>query len=105
MISGSLIVSLLLSMQGIMAANERTQFARCLRAFVDSKLEERMAAPAFATAVATACAEQETRYRAAYIAAATRAGDSRSRAEQDAGMEVEDLRDNFKELFANAQPE
>jgi len=105
MISGSLIISLLIGMQGIMAANERTQFSRCLRAFVDSKLEERMAAPAFETAVASACAQQETAYRTAYIAAATRAGDSRSRAESDARIEVQDLRDNFKELFQNAQPE
>jgi hypothetical protein len=103
MISGSLIISLLIGMQGIMAASERQQFSRCLRAFVDSKLAERMEAPAFQTAIATACAPQEAAYRAAYLTAATRAGDSRSRAQSDADIEVEDLRDNFKELFENAR--
>jgi hypothetical protein len=104
MISASLIVPLLLSMQ-MMAGPERQQYSRCLRAFVDSKLEERMSVADFGTAITTACSEQETRYRTAYIAAATRAGDPRARAEQDAGVEVEDLRDNFKAQFENAQPQ
>jgi hypothetical protein len=99
-----MIVPLLLSMQ-MMAGPERQQYSRCLRAFVDSKLEERMSVSDFGTAIATACSEQETRYRTAYIAAATRAGDGRARAEQDAGVEIQDLRDNYKELFENSQPE
>jgi hypothetical protein len=104
MISASLIVPLLLSTQ-MMAGNERQQLSRCLRGFVDTKLEERIAPEAFDTAVAGACAQQEAAYRAAYIAAATRAGDPRTAAERDAGTEVEDLRANYKELFRNAQPE
>lgn len=104
MISASVIVPLLLSMQ-MMAGAEREQFSRCLRAFVDSKLEERMSVSDFGTAIAGACSEQAARYRAAYIAAARRAGDSQARAEQDATVEVEDLRDNYKGMFENAQPE
>lgn len=104
MISASVIVSLLLSAQ-VMASSERQQFSRCLRAFVDSKLEERMSVPDFDAALPGACGPQESAYRAAYIAAATRAGDQRSVAERDAQTEVEDLRDNYKEIFANAQPE
>jgi hypothetical protein len=102
MFSASLIVPLLLSMQ-MMAGPERQQFSHCLRAFVDSKLEERMSVSDFNTAITSACAEQETRYRAAYLAAATRAGDSRTRAGQDADVEVQDLRDNFKAQFQDAQ--
>jgi hypothetical protein len=98
MFSASLIVPLLLSMQ-VMAAQPRQQFSTCLRHFMDSKLEERMAADAFDTAIAGACSEQETAYRTAYIAAATRAGDSRASAERDANLEIADLRTNYKEIF------
>lgn len=101
MISTSLIVSLLLSTQ-IMAGAERQRFSSCLRAFVDAKIEERMAADAFDAALASACGEQETAYRAAYIGAAVRAGDSRTAAERDATLEVGDLRENYKGLFHSA---
>ncbi|HEX8191346.1 MAG TPA: hypothetical protein VF552_00455 [Allosphingosinicella sp.] len=102
MISASLIVPLLLSTQ-VMANTERQQFSRCLRTFVDSKIEDRTAQAAFETALAGACSQQEAAYRAAYIAAAIRAGDNRAAAERDAATEVEDLRTNFKEIFESAQ--
>jgi hypothetical protein len=104
MISASLIVPLLLSTQ-VMASSERQQFSRCLRSFVDSKIEDRTAKAAFETALASACASQEAAYRAAYIAAAVRAGDGRTVAERDASTEVEDLRSNYKGIFEAAQPE
>jgi hypothetical protein len=104
MISASLIVPLLLSTQ-VMAAPERQQFSRCLRTFLNTQLEERVAPEAFDRAIAGACSQQEASYRAAYIAAATRTGDTRSAAERDAGTEVEDLRTNYKEQFRDAQPE
>ena len=104
MILGSMIVPLLLSAQA-MAGPERTQFSRCLRAFVDAQLTENTAPDAFDTAVAAACTQQETAYRTAYIAAATRAGDSRTVAQRDAETEVQDLRDNFKELYRSSRPE
>jgi hypothetical protein len=104
MFSASLIVPLLLATQ-VMAGAERQQFSRCLRSFVDSKIEDRTEPAAFETALAGACSQQESAYRAAYITAATRAGDSRSAAERDANLEVEDLRSNFKEIFRSAQPE
>ena len=104
MISASVIVPLLFSAQ-MMAGNERQQYSRCLRTFMTAKLEERVAPPAFDTAIAGACSQQESTYRAAFIAAATRAGDSRAAAERDVGIEVEDLRTNFKELFRDSQPE
>ena len=104
MISALIIVPLLLAQQ-VMASGQRSQFSSCMRAFVEAKLEERMTPEAFDTAQASACAEQEAAYRAAYIAAAMRAGDRRPEAEEVAGMEIEDLRDNYTELFRNAQPE
>ncbi len=97
----SLIVSLLLSTQ-IMASAERQRFSTCLRSFVDAKVEERVSGEAFDTAITTACSEQETAYRTAYIAAAVRAGDNRTAAERDARLEVEDLRENYKGIFHGA---
>ena len=104
MIPFVLAVSMLATAQ-IPAAAQRHQFATCLRTFMNAKLEERMAVAAFDTAVSTACAEQEAAYRTAYLAAATRAGDTRARAEQDASLEVQDLRANFRDLFHNSQPQ
>jgi|GEM_PF-3170770 len=104
MISSVIAASLMLTAQ-LPAAPQRSQFANCLRSFLNEKLEARMAVPEFETAVAAACREQETAYRAAYVAAATRSGDPRSRAESDSNIEVQDLRTNFLELFRNAQPQ
>jgi hypothetical protein len=103
MISASLIVPLLLSMQ-LMANSERNQFSSCLRTYVNTKIEDRTSAADFDAAFPAVCAQQETAYRAAYIAAARRAGDSMAVAQRDAATEVEDLRTNFKELFHNALP-
>jgi hypothetical protein len=104
MISSAIAVSLMLAAQ-LPAAGQRQQFANCLRAFMNEKLEARTAVPEFETAVATACREQESAYRTAYVAAATRAGDPRPRAESDSNVEVQDLRANFLELFRGSQPE
>ena len=104
MISSFIAVSLMAAAQ-LPAAPQRSQFANCLRSFMNEKLEARMAVPEFETAVAAACREQETAYRTAYVAAATRAGDPRPRAESDSNVEVEDLRANFLQLFRDSQPQ
>lgn len=102
MISASLIVPLLLSMQ-IMANGQRQQFTSCLRSYVDAKVQDRTPPADFDAAYPTICSAQESAYRAAYIAAARRAGDSQTVAERDAALEVQDLRTNFKELFHDAR--
>lgn len=104
MISALMIVPLLLAQQ-VMASAERGQFSSCMRAFIDAQLTDRATPETFDTAQASACAEQEAAYRRAYIAAAMRAGDNRADAEEGAGIEIEDLRENYKELYRNAQPE
>ena len=98
MILSVIAVSLMLPAQ-LPAATQRHQFATCLRTFTNEKVQARMPAAEFETALAAACREQEAAYRTAYVAAAIRTGDSRSRAEQDANIEVEDLRTNFRGLF------
>ena len=104
MISSAFVISLALSTQ-LIAAGPRNQFSTCLRSFVNAKLEERMTPANFETAYTSACREQEAAYKTAYIEAATRAGDRRPRAEEDANLEVQDLRANFLELFRGSQPE
>ena len=104
MISSALVFSLLISVQ-IPAAGPRQAFASCLRTFMNEKVQEGMAVDAFEAAVAGTCTTQENAYRAAYIQAATRAGDGRAAAERDANLEVQDLRANILELFRGAQAE
>ena len=104
MISTFLAVSLMAAAP-MPAAPQRQQFSSCLRALMNSKLEERMEAAAFETALAAACREQEAAYKAAYIAAAIRAGDSRSVAERDANLEAEDLRTNFLSIYRDSLPQ
>lgn len=98
MISSVVAVSLMLAVQ-MPGGAQRQQFANCLRAFMNEKIQERMEAEAFETALAGACREQEAAYRTSYVAAAVRTGDSRARAEQDANIEVQDLRATFLGLF------
>lgn len=104
MIPSAFVIALALSTQ-LIAAGPRQQFSTCLRTFMNSKIEERMTPANFEPALAEACREQETAYRTAYVEAATRAGDRRPRAEEDANLEVQDLRANFLELFRGSQPE
>lgn len=102
MIPQVLAVTLMVTAQ-LPGAPQRQQFASCLRSFMTAKLEERMAADSFETALAAACRDQETAYRTAYIEAAVRAGDRRPAAERDVGLEVQDLRSNFLQLFRDSQ--
>lgn len=104
MISTFLAVSLMAAAP-MPAAPQRQQFSSCLRAFMNAKLEERMEAAAFETALAAACRDQEAAYKTAYIGAAIRAGDSRSVAERDANLEAEDLRTNFLSIYRDALPQ
>lgn len=104
MISYALAFSMMAAAQ-MPAAAQRQQLASCLRSFVTAKLEERMTPADFEQAVAAACQQQETTFRTAYIAAATRAGDRPAAAERDAGLEIQDLRANYLELFRGSQPE
>ena len=98
--------ALLLTMAAdIPAAAPRQQFSTCLRRFMVAKAEEGMEREAFGTAINTACAEQETAYRTAYIAAATRQGDSRAAATRDATLEIDDLRANFRDQYRMADAE
>ena len=103
MISTAIAFSLMAAQ--LLAAGPRQEFSSCLRAFMTTKLEARMEPAAFETEQASTCTAQETAYRAAYIQAAVRVGDSRAVAERDANLEVEDLRTTFLELFQGSQPE
>jgi hypothetical protein len=101
MISTALLFATL-AVVDVPAAQPRQQFSTCLRSFMTAKINDRMPAADFDAALAAACAPQEAAYRAAYITAARRQGDSQTVAERDVRVEVEDLRTNFRELFHNS---
>jgi hypothetical protein len=102
MISSVLALSLMLTQQ-LPGGAQRQQFADCLRAFVNEKINTSVEEDEFTPLLAAACREQEAAYRTAYVAAAVRGGDRRSLAESDIELEVEDLRTNFLEAFRSAR--
>lgn len=74
----------------------REAFTNCLRAYVDRKIEDRMAIDAFRTEYAQQCTAQETAYREAVIRSFR---GNRAEAEELAGLEIEDARASFRDLF------
>ena len=83
-----------------MASAERQRFSTCLRAFVDEKIEARLGGDAFDTRYRAQPAPRRRRRTAPLTSLpAVRAGDTRTAAERDAGLEVDDLRENYKGLF------
>lgn len=80
----------------------REAYTRCLRAFVEQKLQERMTAEAFQTAFPQACPQQESAYRAAVIQREVASRIGRAAAEESASTEIEDARFNFRDRFEMA---
>ena len=74
----------------------REAFTNCLRAYVDRKIEDRMAIDAFRSEYPRQCTAQETAYREAVIRGFR---GSRADAEELAGLEIEDARASFSDLF------
>jgi hypothetical protein len=83
-------------------ATARNAFTACLRTQMDRSVSDRTDADGFETAMRERCAQQEAAYRAAVIEREVRMGGNRNRAEQDAEMEVDDAKENFRQLFADA---
>ena len=80
----------------------REAYTRCLRAFVEQKLQDRMTLEAFQTAFPQACPQQEQAYRAAVIQREVSSRISRADAEESANTEIEDARFNFRDRFEMA---
>ena len=74
----------------------REAFTNCLRSYVDRSLEDRMEADNFNAEYPRQCAAQESAYREAVLRGYR---GSRADAEELAGLEIEDARTSFRELF------
>lgn len=74
----------------------REAFADCLRAYVDRGIADRMEVETFRTEYPQQCTTQEAAFRAAVIRGFR---GSSADAEELAGLEVEDARANFRDLF------
>lgn len=83
-------------------APARKAYLACLGAFMKKGVADKMAVDAFDAAIAPACAAQEQAFRTAVIAVDTGAGVKRAAAEENAGLEVEDMLANMKETFKDA---
>lgn len=77
----------------------RNAYTSCLRAFMQRSLTERTALTAFEAALPQQCTAQEQAYRRALVARDSATGAARAQAEEDATLEIQDARENFKQLF------
>ncbi len=103
MISSVLAMTMAMAMQPAdTTRTAREAYTRCLRTFVEQKLQERMTAEAFQTAFPQACPQQEAAYRAAVIQREVGSRMSRADAEESANTEIEDARFNFRDRFEMA---
>jgi hypothetical protein len=80
-------------------ARARKAYSVCLSGFMKKSLKDGVEDAAFASGLSPACATQEAAFRQTVIAADTAAGIKRAVAEENAGLEVEDILSNTKEMF------
>jgi hypothetical protein len=102
MISSVLAMAMGMAMQVDTTRTTREAYTRCLRTFVEQKVQERMTAEAFQTAFPQACPQQEAAYRASVIQREVASRISRADAEESATLEIDDARTNFRERFEMA---
>jgi membrane-bound lytic murein transglycosylase B len=81
------------------ASVPRRSYNICLSNFMRTHLRQGTSETEFDRAVNGACQEQETAFRNAIIERAVALGDRRPVAERDAAAEVEDYRNNAREMF------
>ena len=77
----------------------RMEYTRCLRATMKVSLKDKKELADFEAAVGPACAAKAQSLRSAIVAADTSAGIKRAAAEEGAGMELEDILANTRELY------
>jgi hypothetical protein len=69
---------------------------------MNRSLKEQAAAEAFASGIGPACAEREKTFRTLVVQIDTAAGIKRAAAEENAGVEIEDMQANIREMFQDA---
>ncbi|HYE29000.1 MAG TPA: hypothetical protein VEA61_12325 [Allosphingosinicella sp.] len=104
MISHVLLVALLASAQGNLAA-ARTTYSKCLGSFTRAQVRERVEEAAFTAKLATACKAEEAAFRAASIAVDVAAKIARATAERNAAEEIGYIHENAVETFRGSLQE
>jgi hypothetical protein len=106
MISTALIlISASMSMQASDSTRAaRETFTRCLRVFVDGSIRDHKTLVQFNADFPRACATEQTAFRQAIIQRDMATRSTRATAEESAGLEVEDARTNFNDLFQMSLP-
>jgi hypothetical protein len=104
MISQVLLVALLASAQGNLAA-ARTSYSKCLGAFTRAQVKEKVEAAAFQTNLATACKTEEATFRSASVATDVAAKIARATAERNAQEEIGYIHENAVETFKDSLPQ
>lgn len=100
MISSVLALSLAAAAMQSEAANQsRRDYSTCLRTFMRTSLQQRMEPGAFETAMNSQCTAQAAAYRTALVARDQRSGGSRTRAEEDAQIMIDDAKANVMEYY------
>ena len=86
-------------------ARARKAYSACLGGYLKKSLKDGAAGAAFESGLTTACASQEQAFRAALISVDTAAGIKRAAAEENAGLEIDDMVANTKETYTvNSTP-
>jgi heme oxygenase len=87
------------------AAQSREAYARCLKDVVISSVEKKLEAVAFDAALAPACRDKESSFKATMISADVGMGIKRASAEKAMSEEITDYRNTAKEDFKAALAE
>jgi hypothetical protein len=100
----SVLAMLILAPQPLDAVvRSRKEYLACLTGVMQKSLKEKAEEPAFVTGLASTCAAQEQKFRAAVVAADTAVGIKRADALENADLEISDMVANIKESFKDSR--
>ena len=95
----SFVLALAVAAQSDATTSTRQAYSACLREHLDTSLEGNVAPDRFEATIAGQCTGQATAFRDALIQRDVRGGGNRARAEEDAGVIMEDMRVNYVERY------
>ena len=80
-------------------ASARKEYNRCLTAYMKTSVDKKADEAAYESGLSGACGAKESAFRNASIAVDSAAGIRRASAEENADLEIKDMRTNSVELF------
>ena len=99
MISLALASMLVLAQADAGLSQARRAYGDCLNRAVRSHLDSKTSPSTFDRTLASVCADKAAAYRSAIMASEKATGTSAAEAEELAGMDIEDLETNTKDLY------